>query len=54
MGEVLNHKIAVPNLKAAVVNPTVAVGDCIGCKSDAKADPHRYNSPRCRTNGSLV
>jgi len=45
MGEVLNHKIAVPNLKAAVVNPTVAVGDCIGCKSDAKADPHRYNSP---------
>jgi len=54
MHEVRNLTIAVPNLKVAVANRTVAVGDSIGCKSDAKSDPHRYNSPRCRTNGSLV
>lgn len=45
MHEVRNPTIAVPNLMAAVVNLTVAVRHPMGRNSDARADPHRYNSP---------
>jgi len=60
-GEVLNLSVGVLNPMREVLNPalevpnlTVAVRHPIGCKSDANANPHRYNCPRCRTNGSLV